>query len=89
MNSELLQEWGWKKMAKGEIYRTFEFETFMKAIDFVNRVATIAESMNHHPEIHISYTSVKIKSWTHDASAFTNKDFDLAAIVTKNYFKYK
>ena len=35
--------------------KTFEFAHFNNSIAFVNRVAEIAESQNHHPAISINY----------------------------------
>ena len=61
------------------LVKVFRFINFIKAIDFVNDVAKIAEASNHHPEILIhSYNQVKITLFTHDEGLITCKDHELA-----------
>lgn len=61
------------------IIRDFHFENFKVAMAFVNRVADLAEWVNHHPDILVhSWNRVRISTYTHDAGGLTNKDFDLA-----------
>ncbi len=45
----------WKKVPP-RMRKEFTFENFEQAMDFVNKVAKVAESLNHHPDIHISYS---------------------------------
>ncbi len=66
------------QLVDGYIERTFVFERFVDAIEFVNIVAEIAESVGHHPDIDIRYTSVKLVLVTHDAGGLTSKDFEEA-----------
>ncbi len=66
------------QLVDGHIERTFVFERFVDAIEFVNIVAEIAEAAGHHPDIDIRYTSVKLVLVTHDASGLTLKDFEVA-----------
>lgn len=61
-----------------KIERELEFEDFMAAIDFINRVAPLAEEADHHPELFNVYNQVEIVLTTHDAGGLTQKDFDLA-----------
>jgi 4a-hydroxytetrahydrobiopterin dehydratase len=63
------------------IVREFSFKDFQQAIDFVNRVAEVAETENHHPDIFISYNKVKLELSTHSAGGLTSKDFELATKV--------
>lgn len=58
--------------------RTFEFDDFRGAIAFVNRVAELAESEDHHPAIAIDYRKVTLRWWTHTAGGITDRDRDLA-----------
>jgi 4a-hydroxytetrahydrobiopterin dehydratase len=71
---------GWKRNGE-RLERTYTFETFPKAIAFVNRVAEIAESLDHHPDITINYTKVTLVVTTHDASGLTASDFTLATRI--------
>jgi 4a-hydroxytetrahydrobiopterin dehydratase len=71
-------EWEYEKHA---ITRTVEFEEFNDAIDFVNDLAEIAEEAQHHPDIIIRHTRVKLKLTTHDAGGVTDLDIQLAQRV--------
>jgi 4a-hydroxytetrahydrobiopterin dehydratase len=60
------------------IQRTFNFDDFIHAIQFVNRIADLAEQQQHHPDIMIRYNKVTLTLSTHDAGGLTEKDFDFA-----------
>ncbi|HEY7107578.1 MAG TPA: 4a-hydroxytetrahydrobiopterin dehydratase [Acidimicrobiia bacterium] len=64
-----------------EIVRTYEHPSFPDAIDFVTRVAALAEAANHHPDIDIRYRTVRIALTTHDQGGLTDKDFALAGQI--------
>jgi 4a-hydroxytetrahydrobiopterin dehydratase len=63
----------------GELVRTFKFETFREAVSFVDKVASLAEEANHHPDIDIRYNRVRLGLVSHDAGGLTAKDFAVAA----------
>lgn len=65
------------------IARTFQFENFLLAVEFVNKVASEAESMNHHPEIDIRWNKVKLTLATHSAGGLTDVDFTLARRIDR------
>ncbi len=68
---------GWKR--EGDtIVKTFEHESFMPAVTFVNKVAELAEAANHHPDITINYRRVHLLLTTHDSGGLTERDFKLA-----------
>jgi len=67
----------WSKRAQ-IISRTYKLEGFLKAIDFVKRVARKAQKLNHHPDIDIRFDQVTLKLTTHDEGGLTAKDFSLA-----------
>ena len=68
---------GWSRRGDS-ITKTFTFERFPNAIAFVDRVAVLAEEMNHHPDIDIRYTKVTMTMSTHDAGGITRSDLTLA-----------
>ena len=68
-------EWDQEKKA---IERTFEFDDFTQAIDFVNAVAEISEEEEHHPDIDLRYNRVRLVLSTHSKGGLTMRDFDLA-----------
>jgi 4a-hydroxytetrahydrobiopterin dehydratase len=61
------------------ITRTFKFKTFDEAIVFINGVADIARSMNHHPTIKNTYSTVILELSTHKVDGLTINDFIFAA----------
>ncbi|MHB8625645.1 MAG: 4a-hydroxytetrahydrobiopterin dehydratase [Aggregatilineales bacterium] len=74
---------GWTVNAQGELTRTFKQPNFMTGLLFVNRIGGAAEAAEHHPDVLLTYPSVKITLITHDAGGLTAKDFDLAAQIDK------
>ena len=60
------------------LVKEFVFSTFLDAINFVNAVAKIADEVDHHPDIFISYNKVKISLITHDLGEISEKDYSLA-----------
>lgn len=60
------------------LVREIEFESFPAAIDFVDRLALLAEAENHHPDIDIRYRRVTIAWTTHSAGGVTGRDRELA-----------
>ncbi len=73
---------GWRLKGK-QISRPFVFSDFVGSMRFVNRVARIAESINHHPDITIRYNRVRLSVTTHDEGGLTMKDFRLARKVNQ------
>jgi 4a-hydroxytetrahydrobiopterin dehydratase len=65
------------------ITKTFEFEKFMDGIAFVNRVAKVAEEQEHHPDINIRYTTVRLSIQTHSEGGVTEWDVELATAIEK------
>ena len=68
---------GWRYKNK-MIVKQFSFDTFLKGIQFINSVAELAELNNHHPDIYINFTNVKISITSHDMGGVTTKCVNLA-----------
>jgi 4a-hydroxytetrahydrobiopterin dehydratase len=71
---------GWAER-DGALERELVFDGFRDAIAFVGRLADLAESENHHPDIAISYKRVTVRWTTHDAGGITDRDRQLAALT--------
>ena len=63
------------------IARQFQFRDFSEAWGFMNRVALLAESQNHHPEWSNVWNRVRIELSTHDAGGLTDNDVKLARAI--------
>ena len=71
---------GWERWGR-EIRRTWAFADFRAAMAFVNRVADLAETAGHHPDIDVRYSKVTLVLSTHDAGGLTARDFALAESI--------
>jgi 4a-hydroxytetrahydrobiopterin dehydratase len=60
------------------IKRSFKFADFVGSVDFVNRLTPVAEEMNHHPDLSISWNRVAVSLSTHSQGGLTDSDFALA-----------
>jgi 4a-hydroxytetrahydrobiopterin dehydratase len=67
----------------GEISRTVDLPSFPVAIAVVDRVAAVAEELEHHPDIDIRWRTLKFSCATHTAGGVTEKDLDLAHRIDK------
>jgi len=73
---------GWSRRGDA-LVKTFQFPTFRAGIDFVHRVADIADAADHHPDIDIRYTKITCTLSTHSAGGITAKDLALAADIER------
>lgn len=76
---------GWAVSKDGErIYRKLETKDFMEAVGLVNRIAEIAEDLNHHPDLHIeSWNHLRIETYSHDVGKLTDRDRKLAGKINE------
>lgn len=68
---------GWTRQ-EHSIVKEYEFDDFVKAIEFVRAVAARAEEANHHPDIEIHYNKVKLTLSTRGEGGVTGKDIEAA-----------
>jgi 4a-hydroxytetrahydrobiopterin dehydratase len=71
---------GWER-AGDAIRREFKFKDFVGSVDFVNRITPLAEEMNHHPDLEISWNKVTVSLSTHSQGGLTDNDFELASKI--------
>ena len=69
---------GWQIVEDHHLEKEFKFPNFVDALAFVNRIGAVAEELNHHPDIHLTWGKVGVRTWTHDTNGLTRKDFALA-----------
>jgi 4a-hydroxytetrahydrobiopterin dehydratase len=72
---------GWKLEGDRKITRQYSFVNFRHTMDFVNKVASLAEDEGHHPVMHVHYGRVDIELWTHAINGLSENDFILAAKI--------
>jgi 4a-hydroxytetrahydrobiopterin dehydratase len=73
----------WTVVKGHHLYREFKFPDFKEALDFVNRVGTLAEEQGHHPDIVLAWGKAEITLWTHKIDGLTESDFIMAAKIDR------
>jgi 4a-hydroxytetrahydrobiopterin dehydratase len=68
---------GWERLGDA-LAKQFSFSDFKAAMAFANRVAAVAEELDHHPDILIQYDTVTLTLSSHDAGGITERDLRLA-----------
>lgn len=63
------------------IVKTYRFETFMDGVRFLNQVARVAEAHQHHPDVNVRYTTVRLSLQTHSEGGVTSWDIGLARAI--------
>lgn len=72
---------GWT-YADGKISKTYPLPSYAAGIMFAGAVGTLADSMNHHPDMTIGYKKVTVTFTTHDSGyVVTEKDIEAARLV--------
>jgi len=71
---------GWERAGEA-IAKEFDRGDFVGAVEFVASLVEPAEAMNHHPDLEISWATVKVTVSTHSEGGLTAADFELAAKV--------
>lgn len=82
LGMDVIKEWiasqsGWAYKAKA-IRKGYEFPSFRNSIVFVNRIASIADDLNHHPDIDVRHNRVMLTITTHESGGVTANDLALA-----------
>lgn len=78
LDAFLRQHSNWRIEA-GQLTRTYELPSFVAAIDFVGKVAQVAETQDHHPDIDVRYRKVTLRLITHDSGGLTWRDTSVAS----------
>ena len=71
---------GWARDGDA-ITKSFDRGDFVGSVKFVDQLVEPAEAMNHHPDLSISWSEVKVSITNHAAGGLTAADFELAAKI--------
>ncbi len=69
----------WVVVDEHHLERSFEFDDFVQALAFTNRVGELAEEQAHHPDILLTWGRVRVTVWTHTVDGLSENDFIFAA----------
>ena len=73
---------GWKLTGDGAdvaIEKTYTFANYYETISFVNALAFIAHTQDHHPDLSVHYSRCAVRFNTHDVEGLSETDFECAA----------
>ncbi|ELY93492.1 pterin-4-alpha-carbinolamine dehydratase [Natrialba hulunbeirensis JCM 10989] len=68
-----------------EIVRVYEFDDYLRGVNFAQMVGEIAESQFHHPEITIRYSEVEIRLTSHEEGGITDADTEMAELIESEH----
>ena len=71
----------WQVVDQHHLEKEFRFTNFRQAMDFAVQIGELAESVNHHPDLHVSWGRVGVIAWTHKIGGLSETDFIFAAKV--------
>ncbi len=74
------QALGWR-LIDGSLEKTYSFKNFHETMGFVNAVAFIANTEDHHPDLALSYRKCTVRFNTHDVKGISVSDFFCASKV--------
>lgn len=80
LERELASMEGWT-YEQNAIQKSLVFDNYMAGIEFVNKLAVIAESKNHHPDLTVGWCKVKVRFTSHDLGGVTRGCVDMAKAV--------
>lgn len=73
-----LDGWEIKRDGHSYLFKAFSFPNFQHALQFVNQVGELAEEVNHHPELKLSWGRAEVSWWTHSLNGLHLNDYILA-----------
>jgi len=73
----------WKVEENKRITREYLFVNYSHTMDFVNKIAKLADEEGHHPVMHVYYARVVVELWTHAVNGLSENDFILASKIDK------
>jgi len=73
----------WLLIDEHYLEKEYKFKNFIQALEFVNKVGRLAESLGHHPDIYLAWGKVKLVIWTHKINGLHKNDFILAAKINE------
>lgn len=74
---------GWKLSEDAKsIWREYLMKDFIEATHLINAIAQVAESNDHHPDLHlVGYRKLRVELSTHSIGGLSRNDFILAAQI--------
>ena len=81
-----LSNYGWEYKSK-KITKTYSFKTYLDGIDFVNKIAELAEKNNHHPDMYIGWCRINLTLTSHDYGGVTKACITMAKAADEIFLR--
>jgi 4a-hydroxytetrahydrobiopterin dehydratase len=78
IQQQLSQVQGWAHV-DGALEKTFSFKNYHETIAFVNALAYMCHTQDHHPELRVFYNRCVVRFDTHSVGGISINDFICAA----------
>ncbi len=78
---------GWGRVGD-MLVRSWQFPSFRRALEFVTQIGGVAETADHHPDIILSYRTVRVEVSTHADGGLTDRDFQFVKDVNALPFDF-
>ncbi len=73
---------GWR-LEDGFLKTSHKSGSFSKGVELINKIAVVADELDHHPDILLTYPKLEISLKTHDIDGITEFDFELAGRINE------
>jgi 4a-hydroxytetrahydrobiopterin dehydratase len=74
---------GWQIEEDQKLVKSYKLKNWVEAVAFVNRITSVAEAENHHPDLYVRWGEVRVYLWTHKINGLTESDFFMAAKIDR------
>lgn len=74
-----LPDW---RMIQNALHASFDTGSFVAGLALTEHIAEAAEAANHHPDLTLTYPSLAVKLFSHDVDGVTERDLDLARVIS-------
>src|SRR5829696_1938381 len=61
----------------------YETNGYAAGLELVDRIAAAAEEAGHHPDLTLTWPTVLVRLWSHDARGVTQRDVALARTISR------
>jgi 4a-hydroxytetrahydrobiopterin dehydratase len=77
VNAWLVTRPAWR-LDGGHLMRSVRTSNYPSAVEILDAQVFIAQELNHHPVVTVSYNLLVFELWTHDRDGITQLDLDYA-----------
>lgn len=77
----------WSVQQSSRLERLFTLKSYFKGLNFLQTIGWLAQKKNHHPDMELKFSSLKISLTTHDINnKISNLDLEFAELIEQNWF---